>query len=618
MGKIQEYQTRTSASSATPQVGHVPTQFNVAGYADQAIKGAAGVADILLQRASQEDVSDLNIAFAQANATFTNDLAEEAKKNGKIDTEAVMQKYADAMDSQVRSKVSTPAGQAVYKHLYGSQYAELTVSTMKLSQALAGEDAVQKKTAATNLRSNTLVNNPSGFRAMIAENSAASQAMVETGTLSANDKLKYDRMDHEQFVKDEFKGWAIKNPAYGKQLLDSGVRDQFFGKDGKDQAYGEIQQGVRAKDLELERIEKKKEKALDKQRELTQNKLLDEFQKGDLSPTDILKLNLTSDQKIHMMSIYKRTLDDKKSANEDAHFNDFYRRIFLPDGDPNQINDVDFLRKDAAKANGLTLDGLRKLTKELEDEDNPQGKMIKALKGQMDKEAKATLNPKGGNMFMLPDPEGERKMANWYSWYFPEYAKRIEAGDTPAELLTPGKEGYPNPKYLGVKISDFASASPTEKMRAMLDKVKGASSSGLLISGNIDLTNRPQVKNADGTISTLSSVVHGFTDRGRKEYVLLPSISDDGRVLSKEEQIADYKSSGRHLGKFKSIESAEKYSQELHLEQEKMLKYPKKEGETPILYKYRLDREQDATPATFHKPQETPAQWLKRIEREGK
>lgn len=87
---------------------------------------------------------------------------------------------------------------------------------------------------------------------------------------------------------------------------------------------------------------------------------------------------------------------------------------------------------------------------------------------------------------------------------------------------------------------------------------------GLLVVGNIDLDSRPVVKNADGSISTVRSITVGFDDGT----VVLPTVSDDGRILSEKDAIQLYRATGRHLGIFDTLSNAEAYSQSLHLAQE--------------------------------------------------
>lgn len=84
--------------------------------------------------------------------------------------------------------------------------------------------------------------------------------------------------------------------------------------------------------------------------------------------------------------------------------------------------------------------------------------------------------------------------------------------------------------------------------------------------GNIDLLNRPIVKNDDGSISTVRSM--SFQDKDGKE-VLVPTVLN-GKIVSDSEAINNYYKTGEYLGKFDTIEEANKYAEELHKQQEKI------------------------------------------------
>lgn len=87
--------------------------------------------------------------------------------------------------------------------------------------------------------------------------------------------------------------------------------------------------------------------------------------------------------------------------------------------------------------------------------------------------------------------------------------------------------------------------------------------SGLIEPGNIDVHNRPKHKNPDGSISTVRSISVG-TDRGE---VLIPTIADDGTLLTNRQAIQLFQATGRHLGIYNSPANATRAAQALHEQQ---------------------------------------------------
>lgn len=93
---------------------------------------------------------------------------------------------------------------------------------------------------------------------------------------------------------------------------------------------------------------------------------------------------------------------------------------------------------------------------------------------------------------------------------------------------------------------------------------QGAFPGGEIEHGNLDLNNRPQVPNPEtGGASTVWSMSIG-TPKGE---VLIPRVSDDGRILTPAEAQDQFHRTGKHMGIYSSPEEATKASQMIHEQQ---------------------------------------------------
>lgn len=91
-------------------------------------------------------------------------------------------------------------------------------------------------------------------------------------------------------------------------------------------------------------------------------------------------------------------------------------------------------------------------------------------------------------------------------------------------------------------------------------------------AGNIDLYDRPQYRNANGSISTVDSTSYNIDG----QEVLLPTVWNRNGTpyhsSNDEEILQRYRDTGEYLGKFSTVEEANNYAEKLHLEQQE--RYP--------------------------------------------
>lgn len=86
--------------------------------------------------------------------------------------------------------------------------------------------------------------------------------------------------------------------------------------------------------------------------------------------------------------------------------------------------------------------------------------------------------------------------------------------------------------------------------------------------GNIDLYDRPVVLNDDGSISTVRSM--SFHDELSGKEVVVPTVADDGSILTPEEAIQNYYNTGKYLAVFDTEKEAVEFAEDLHNKQDKI------------------------------------------------
>lgn len=129
------------------------------------------------------------------------------------------------------------------------------------------------------------------------------------------------------------------------------------------------------------------------------------------------------------------------------------------------------------------------------------------------------------------------------------------------------QEGSSQGKTSGrIKITKIERPQTAAKQRWTVGNI------GQYGAGNIDLYDRPQYRNANGSISTVDSTSYNIDG----QEVLLPTVWNRNGTpyhsQNDEEILQHYRDTGEYLGKFSTVEEANDYAEKLHLEQQE--RYP--------------------------------------------
>lgn len=150
-------------------------------------------------------------------------------------------------------------------------------------------------------------------------------------------------------------------------------------------------------------------------------------------------------------------------------------------------------------------------------------------------------------------------------------------------LTNAGREWYANRAVVDKQRNDALRNTVRQTLPAYqrpVDPITAAAAEMLRNNarGNIDLYNRPQYRQPDGSISTVNSISIGTDEgaipsrNGQGLEVLIPTIGRDknGRPVQWTDQqaIDNYFKTGEHLGKFRTPEEADQYAERLHRQQE--------------------------------------------------
>jgi hypothetical protein len=453
---IREYGQQVRAPGPSEKNYATPAQFGAASAQGLQALGQAvsQVGSILSQREEQENLSDITAKTAKANADLALDF-QQVMRTAEPGDKTAFEEYNKRVEGTL-GKVGENATTGPARRFFAEASERIKGQLFRSADAgqadLAGVKAETDYTDTFNNLSSTVMADPSSLQLQRDLHSAAVENLVQSGLLPVAKARELQADGDNKLVKASVRGWTQLNPEYAKQKLDSGEYDADLGADGKAQMYGEVDQAVRARLAEQERMIRLQERERELAQRSTQNGLLKKFVDNTLNEKDILNSNLEpfgSGSKDQFIGMLERANSSGKALQTNPNvMMSLFRKIHLPDGDPDKILDENALNEYVGR--GLSFTDLNRLRDEMQGLNTEAGKVEATMKKQVFDFARSKLS-KANPLLGLRDPEGEENVLNYMNFFYQEYAEQRKQGVPASKLLNPE-----SPDYLGKYVHNFA------------------------------------------------------------------------------------------------------------------------------------------------------------------
>lgn len=468
MPKIKEYQQQVGTSSG---LSGAQVSLDVAGQVGRAITGfgqAVGeVEDRIRQRNETVETTSASAKMAELRAKYTNKIKEDAD-NGSVDYESIQQEY----DNDIQN-MSNEFDTDVARNYIARSGAE-TKSSISINAFAAQSELTRVKVLEDHQRKNsadsqTLRLDPTQYDS-IKSNREEYYASLNMGAKQI-EKLRHEdarslnlsRISGEiARTRDEFLPDLQKAIEAGKYNLEN------LNSDDVSSVISEIRRESAARESDKNRKERLNNDAKDKAEDAMITKYLADSASGEnkYSRLDIIKT--VDPQKamsvINFLDSFGKRLD---KTNSKSLLNEAYKKLLLPEGDPNKIYSFDQLRTytekmDANEANWLV--GRFNASK------SPEEKAFSKMKSTFYDAAKKNLGI--DPLTKIIDPRAEEILASLTNEFETEFAKKRAEGISPSEMLT--REG----KHSLYPMIDRYRRSLNEKLSDLTKNLKSGKQSG--------------------------------------------------------------------------------------------------------------------------------------------
>lgn len=444
----------------SPPGGRINAPDPTAEGLKEAGRSLMGVGDVLAERQSQDEVSNLSAQMSQANANIRSQLEDQTQK-GTLDVSKFNEGVTDQLND-IGSNIQTRAGQQFFQRMSSSIQSSVYESAMTRQAHLAGEKAVGNYQTALNSQSTSVAADPSSFDSALKLHDQTIDSLVATGGLPA-DKAEELRADGKKVLSiSAVKGLMNINPDMAKSALDSGKFDQDINGEVKEQLYGQVDQAKRAKLASDELADRLQKQAAEKKAEAWKQTAFPKILDGTLNNQDITNAPLTFADKEHMINLVHAQAEQKAKSDPTVE-NNVFMRIVADDTDPNKITDDKQIYDQVG--HGLTPEKAIFYANVLQGAKTPEGKLIASQRKMLLDAAKQQLvnaNP----MLGMKDVNGQMNFAKFNQDLMNQEQQLRKAGKSPLSLYDQN-----DPNSMWKKINQYVK-TPQQIMQGNMDLLK--------------------------------------------------------------------------------------------------------------------------------------------------
>lgn len=440
MPNIRDYSARVE-SQGTGQSRKATGEEFGAGVG-QAVSGLGGavtdVGEAINRRQAQEETSRAAVEFSKLHAQKTQEF-DDAVQQGTLKTEEFMNKFDEAV-GKMSGDYSTRSAQ---------QYFNQTAAEMRghfLKSSFAGQAELASIKAGADLKdtlsnySSALISDPSGYEMSKTNFESFIADTVSTGHLPFAEGEKLKAAGRNQLAQAAVRGQIEISPQGAKAQLHEGLWNSDL--DGKEiiTLQREAETAIGFQREEAERRKKLEKDAIKAEQKQIADGFLTKLEAGTLSSKEVLRSKLDpfgEDGKETFLRLMKAHREGKLEKNS-AVFNMLFKRIHLPDGDPNKITEDSALNPYVGK--GLDVEWLSSLRGEIAGKGTQEGREESEAWRRLDAIVTAALVKK--DAYGQADKDGEAAKAQFLDKARKTVREGRAQGKSIDSMLSPNSKDY--------------------------------------------------------------------------------------------------------------------------------------------------------------------------------